>query len=290
MKKGRVTVVIPNYNYERFLSEAIDSVRSQTYRDLEIVVVDDGSTDRSREVIAAYGDEITAIFQNNRGVSTARNNGAQAGTGEYIAFIDADDVWLPAKIERQVARLVGGGALGLVHVAIVLVDENGASIREVRDGQEGTVAQELLRFERGAILGGGSGLIVRRSVFEEVGGFDSRLSTSADWDLFYRISSRYQVGFVPEVLLKYRIHGSNMHSNVRLMEHDMLLGFEKAFANGATADRRLCYGNLYKTLAGSYFRAGHYGDFARHTFKSIWNRPSNLGYFIGFPLRKINKK
>ena len=122
MKPGLVSVVIPNYNYANYLREALDSVLAQSYSDIEIVVVDDGSTDGSKDVIAAYDDRINAIFQKNEGVSAARNNGVLAGSGEFIAFLDADDAWLPTKVERQVAMFRSDPALGLVHVGVEEID------------------------------------------------------------------------------------------------------------------------------------------------------------------------
>jgi glycosyltransferase involved in cell wall biosynthesis len=290
MQEGKVSVIIPNYNYERFLGKAVDSALGQTYHDIEVIVVDDGSKDGSREIIDGYAGRIEAIFQKNQGVAAARNNGVAAAGGEYIAFLDADDVWLPAKLELQVGMFADDPELGMVHVGIVEIDDAGNCLDEHLDGQQGWVADELLRFERGVILGGGSGILVRRDVFDEIGGFDARMSTSADWDLFYRIASRHPVGFIPRVLLKYRIHASNMHSNIKAMEHDMMLGYQKAFANGITVDRRICYGNLHKTLAGSYFHAGQYRSFVRQAIRSLINRPANLGYFLKFPLRRMGAK
>ncbi len=285
-----VSVIIPNYNYSQYLREAIDGVLAQTYPEIEIIVVDDGSTDGSREVLDSYGDRIVAIYQKNGGVSAARNNGVSQSRGEFVAFLDADDVWLPAKIERQMAVFTDDSEIGLVHVGVVEIDGAGNSLFERTDGMAGRVSEALLRFEGPVILGGGSGLMLPRRVFDAAGGFDTRLSTSADWDMFYRISIRYSIGFVPEILLKYRVHSSNMHGNIGAMEHDMMLGFEKVFTNGSTAERRKCYGNLHKMLAGSYFRSGNYPDFARHAFKSIANRPANLGYFLQFPLRRMQAK
>ncbi len=291
MSKPLVSAIIPNYNYARYLCDAVDSVLAQTYPKIEIIVVDDGSKDDSREILRRYGDRITAIFQQNQGVAAARNRGVAESSGEYIAFLDADDAWLPAKIDNQMSRFKSGDErLGLVHVGVADIDDRGNFLGESTEGMEGDVSGELLMFRRPVIQGGGSGFMMPRSVFEEVGGFDTRMSTSADWDISYRVCSRYKVGFVPEVLLKYRVHGSNMHGNIAAMEHDMMLGYEKAFANGATANSRECYGSLHSVLAGSYFRVGRYSDFARHAAKSIWNKPSNFGYFAAFPLRRLIKK
>lgn len=279
MEKGLVTVVIPNYNYAHYLREAIDSALAQTYDPVEVIVVDDGSSDGSREVIESYGTRIKSIFQQNQGVSAARNNGAAAGRGEFIAFLDADDVWLPEKLEKQAAAFAVDDEIGLVHVGVADIDENGNELRRQLDGLSGDVARELLLLERPVILGGGSGLAVRRTAFDEVGGFDTRMSTSADWDLCLGVSRRYRVAFIPEVLLRYRIHGSNMHSNVRAMEHDVLIGFEKAFSNGdrSLADiRSRCYANFYRTLAGSYFHAGQYVGFLQSGLQNLYYRAASL--------------
>jgi glycosyltransferase involved in cell wall biosynthesis len=282
-----VSVVIPNYNYSRFLRETIDSVLAQTYREIEVIVVDDGSTDDSKEILAGYSDRIQTVFQQNQGVSAARNNGVKASRGKYVAFLDADDSWMPEKIEKQMARFAADDSLGLVHVGVREIDADGNVLLDRLEGLEGEVAKELLMLKREGVLGGGSGLMVPRVIFDEVGGFDTRLSTSADWDLFYQIASRHPVGFVPELLIRYRVHTSNMHSNVEVMEHDMSIAFEKAFGKEPPPSSRDAYGNLYKTLAGSYFRSGDYAAFIRSAVKSLGYQPGNLSYFIKFPLRRI---
>ncbi len=290
MKTPLVSAIIPNYNYSQYLREAIESVLGQTYSKLEIIVVDDGSEDNSRQIIKSYADKIKPIFQQNQGVAAARNRGVAESNGEYIAFLDADDAWLPEKIEKQVELLISNPELGLVYVNVMEIDGEGREINERSDGLSGWVGKDLLLFERPVVLGGGSGVMIPRTVFDQVSGFDPQMSTSADWDLYFRIGSRFPVDFVSEKLLRYRIHNSNMHGNIAVMEHDMVLGFEKAFSSGAVAPRRECYGNLHKTLAGSYFNAGKYRDFVRHTVLSVWNRPSHIAYFVQFPVRRIRKK
>lgn len=293
MNQPPVSVIIPNYNYACYLREAIDSALNQTYRNIEIIVVDDGSQDNSAEVLESYSDKIKFIQQQNQGVSAARNVGFQASSGDYIAFLDADDVWLPQKIEKQIKRFLDDVELGLVHVGLEDIDADGNKLKIHVDGLEGWVSQELLLFKRPVILGGGSGMLIPRKIFEETGGFDLQLSTSADWDIFYQISSRYQVGFVPEILMKYRVHDSNMHSNIPRMEREMMIGYKKAFSE--TSDKvqsikRTAYGNLHQVLAGSYFRAGQYSAFAKHALRSIRLTPTNFIYFASFPLRFLRRK
>lgn len=291
--KPLVSVIIPNYNYANYVREAIDSVLDQTYENVEIIVVDDGSKDGSKEILESYGNKIKAVFQENAGVSKARNNGVEQSKGEYLAFLDADDIWLPEKIEKQVELFEKDKSLGLVHVGVEDIDKNGDVIETILNGLSGSVSHEFLLFERAVVLGGGSGMMIPRKVFDNIGGFDLELLTSADWDICYHICRRYEIGFVPKVLLRYRIHGSNMHGNITRMEREMLYAYEKAFKDEAEDVQNLkrkAYGNLHQVLAGSYYRAGQYSDFVRHTLKSIYLKPSNFAYFAAFPLRRLKKR
>ncbi|HEY2324319.1 MAG TPA: glycosyltransferase family A protein, partial [Thermoanaerobaculia bacterium] len=143
-----VSVVIPSYNYARYLGEAIDSALAQTLPPLEVIVVDDGSTDETSEVLATYADRIRVLRQKNSGVAVARNSGIAAAHGEYVAFLDADDIWLPRKLELQMARF--DESIGLVHCGV----EFGSNIQLPR--VEGDVADALLLLEPDVIHGPGS--------------------------------------------------------------------------------------------------------------------------------------
>ena len=293
MKEPLVSVIIPNYNYAQYLPCALDSVLAQTYSNFEIIVVDDGSQDNSREVLNSYGKTARFISQENQGVSEARNRGVRESSGEWVAFLDADDIWLPTKLEKQIHRILAEPELGLVHCGVERIEPGGASLGWWLDGLEGWVFKDILLFQRPVIIAAGSTALVSRAIFEAVGGFDTSLSTSADWDFCYRVAVHRRVGFIPEPLVKYRIHDSNMHANIKTMEHDMLICYEKAFASDAAADsalRRRSYGNLHMVLAGSYFRAGLTTDFARHAFKSLWLTPVNVKRLLGFPLRWYQRK
>lgn len=285
----RVSVVIPTYNHARFLAQAIESALGQTLRPFEVIVVDDGSTDDSARILSRYADRIQVIRQTNQGVATARNAGAAVASGDLLAFLDADDVWLPGKLEKQAQRFQADPELGLVHCGFEEIDEKGRRLRSHLNGLEGWVADEMLLFRRPVILGGGSAVALPRTVFHEVGGFDPRLSTSADWDLYHHVARLRRVGFVQEVLLQYRYHASNMSSNVKAMEHDMLLAYAKAFEGTGTnrrALRRRCYGNLHAVIAGSYFSAGDFGAFLHHAVRSLIFSPGNIPRFASFPVRR----
>jgi len=288
-----VSAIIPTYNHAGFLPGALESVFAQTCCPLEVIVVDDGSTDETAEVLRAYEGRIRVLSQPNRGVGAARNAGAAVASGELLAFLDADDAWLPAKLERQAARFGVEPEIALVHCGVEEIDEWGSQLRTRLDGMEGWVSREMLLFRRGVILGGGSAVVIRRATFLDVGGFDEALSTSADWDLYYRVARRYPVGFVPEVLVRYRVHSGNMHRNVDAMARDMLAAYAKAFAERdpeLQGFRRWAYGRLHSMLAGSFFQAGEYRRFARHALASVALRPSQVGYFAGYPVRALRRR
>lgn len=285
----KISVVIPTYNYGRFVGDAVSRVLGQTLQAGEVIVVDDGSTDETEAVVREFGDRVRYVRQENQGVCAARNAGVKMSSGDYIAFADADDVWEPTKIEKQLAKFADDPLIGLVHCGMREFDrETGETIEIHLDGQEGWVAEEVLLWERPAIIGPGGTVMVSRKAFDEAGGFDTRLKVGEDWDFCYRVARKFKVGFVPEPLVNYRSHAASAHHNVGEMERGMSMFYEKAFADGADLQlRRRAYGNFHRVLAGSYFTAGNYRQFLRHSALSVWNRPGNLGYFLEFPVRRL---
>lgn len=287
-----VSVVIPNYNYGRFLRAAVDGALAQTYKNVEIIVADDGSTDESDDVIKSYGNKIRSFKQKNAGVSAARNRAFQETRGELIAYLDSDDIWLPEKLEKQV-KLFRDAEIGLVHCGCADFDNDGKITAEHLNGLNGWVWEDLLRYKRPVILGGGSAVVVRREAIERAGGFDENLKIGEDWEFYFRVARLYKVGFVPEILLKYRRHAANHHANVKRMASDMLRAYDKIFAAGGdelTPLKRACYGRIHTIIAGSSWRAKNYADFVRHGAKGLWLAPDNLGQFAGFPARLIKRK
>lgn len=288
---GSVSVVIPTYNYGRFISGAIKSALEQTHPPSEVVVVDDGSNDDTESVVKQF-DSVKYVRQENAGVCAARNRGVAETSSDLIAFLDADDTWEPTKLEKQVARSSAGENIGLVHCGIREFDEtSGETIRIDLAGGEEDVARNLLLWDGPGIVGPGGTILVTRLAFDAVGGFDERMKVGEDWDFCYRVARKFKVGFVPEPLVNYRSHDAAAHRNVGNMERGMLVFYEKAFAEPDVASlRRRAYGNFHRVMAGSYFRVGQYRKFASHAVKSIWMRPANLGYFIEFPQRRARVK
>ncbi len=288
-----VSVIIPTFNHGRFIGNAIQSVLAQTCPITEVLVVDDGSTDDTLTVVMGFGEQVGYIKQANAGVCAARNAGIRNTRGELIAFLDADDTWRPEKIAKQVSIFEADPEIGLVHCGMREVDgKSGIVIRELLDGAEGRVSENLLLWEAPAIVGPGGTIIVKRAAIEIVGGFDETINVGEDWDFCYRVARKYRVGFVPEVLVNYRSHSSNAHKNVAEMERGMGRFYEKAFDTDDPSVLKLknrAYGNYHRVLSGSYFQAGNYYKFAEHAIKSIHHRPTNLGYFLKFPLRRLGR-
>jgi glycosyltransferase involved in cell wall biosynthesis len=174
---NRVSVVIPTYNYGRFIAEAIASVLNQTHAVEETIVIDDGSTDETEAVVRVFGDRVRYVRQDNAGVCAARNKGVVESSGEFIAFLDADDTWEPTKIGKQLAKFAEDEEIGLVHCSMREFDnETGETISFHLDGEEGWVADDLLLSERPAINGPGGAIMVSRNAFNDVGGFDERIA------------------------------------------------------------------------------------------------------------------
>ncbi len=292
-----VSVIIPTYNYARFIGEAIESVLAQTYPIAEIIIIDDGSTDETEDVVAEFGEKVRYIKQENSSVSVARNNGAKNASGDFLAFLDADDAWLPEKIEKQIAKFREDEQIGLVHCGMREFDsETRETLRlHLEEGEEGWVADDLLLVDRPVIIGRGGAIVVSREAFETVGGFDTEFLQpgSEDWDFCYRIARKYKVGFVPEILVDYRNHGGNYTKDAKVMEHSMKLYLEKAFKTNdknILQLRRKSYGNLYMEIAAIYLRAGDYGQFGKHLLKSLWFTPGNYSRLMKFPLRWLKRR
>jgi len=205
----KVSVIIPTYNCAQYICDAVDSVLAQTYRDFELIVVDDGSTDNTRELLLGYGDQLQYIYQENKDITGARNTGIENSDGQYLAFLDADDMWLPNKLDRQVRLLDDAPEVGLVYCWHYYIDAEGDKCKFQnntigRSFESGSRLYDKL-IERNVISGGGSTPIIRQECLEKSGMFDESLPYSGDWDLWLRISMDYIIAYIPEPLGCYRV-------------------------------------------------------------------------------------
>ena len=232
-----VSVVIAVYNQARWVGEAIASVRTQTFADWELVVVDDGSTDATSEVVARHADDarIRCLRQPHAERAAARNRGIAATAAPLVAFLDADDWWLPTKLERQVAALAAAPEAAFCYTPARFVDEDGRPLplRKPVHAMAGDVFGKLLRANV-VIL---ASVVARRRCLEAVGAFDAGLPAFGceDWDLWLRLARRWPVAVVDEELTLYRRHSTNTGWEQVLAS--ALAVIDKTFADPATARR-----------------------------------------------------
>jgi glycosyltransferase involved in cell wall biosynthesis len=254
---AHVSVVIPAYNAERFIVDTVNSVLDQTFQDLEVIVVDDGSKDGTVAALERFGNRIRVHEQANGGVAKARNTGVALAKGSWIAFLDADDLWLPEKVEHQ---------LRLTDVPMTYTDRFNIGARGdlpelqslVTPMHAGDLFVPLLR--EGNFIANTS-VMIRRELFEKMGGFYTGLNGTEDWDLWIRVAERHHIGFVPEPLVKYRFHeGSISRNYVRMSrERTMVISRALALERGKTLDwmtRRQIWAETWRTNGWDAGRSG----------------------------------
>lgn len=213
----RVSVVIPVYNQERYLGQAIDSVLGQTFRDLELIVVDDGSTDRTPDMIAGYGPRVRAIRQPNGGNASALNHGIRESQGEWVAWLSSDDLWESEKLARQMAVVDADPSADLVYTGYHVIDPEGRVLETVTPPRPATRRELQMRLLRHCFVNGSS-VLVRRSAFDEVGPFDEADRMTSDFDLWLRMVPRHTFRGVPEPLVRYRVHPGQLSRKREAME------------------------------------------------------------------------
>jgi len=206
-----VSAVIPAYNARDYIAEAIESALAQTYAPIEVIVVDDGSTDGTEEAVRPFGDQVRYIKKENGGPASARNLGIQSSRGEYVAFLDADDIWLPEKTERQVEVMKDNPELGLVCAGSYVVDKDNNVITEwhMPEDREETFKSV---YDRNFILC--LTVMIRRECFDKVGLLDTNLEISQDVDMWLRILKHYPFRYVNELFARYRVHADNISKNI----------------------------------------------------------------------------
>jgi glycosyltransferase involved in cell wall biosynthesis len=223
-----ISCIVPVYNGERYLSDALDSILNQSYRPLEIIVVDDGSTDGTARLIAGYGERVRYLYQPNAGPAAARNFGLTAARGEFVAFLDADDLWHPRKLERQMERFLERPGLDLC-------------VTMVQNFWMPELAEEMGRLHGSRYAHPLPGyvtatLLTRRSLFDSIGFFDPGLrhGDSTEWFLRAR-AQNLMIELLPEVLVYRRVHPASLSRNRASESRDEFLKLLKARLNGRHA-------------------------------------------------------
>ena len=282
----RISVVIPAYNAAPYIGSAIDSVVGQTYKDLEIIVVDDGSVDNTAGVLQTYGSKIRYVHQENQGVSAARNYGIRIARGELIAFLDADDLWFPEKLELQTEFLSAHEEAALVFGDLELVAEGQVvepSYLALKKNtwwskQDGVLVKDAFaRLLEENVVSTSTTLVSSRAL-RQVGLFDEDLPTAEDLDLWLRIAASFPIGCVPRVMCSKHVLRSSLSSDYSRTAKDFLAVLNK-YTSGVLPSRReheplirSMVAQLQFDVGYSFFEAGDLANARRHFRRGLSRR------------------
>jgi glycosyltransferase involved in cell wall biosynthesis len=213
-----VSVVIPTYNRAKYLVDAVNSVLGQTYPSIEAIVVDDGSTDNTREVLKKYRGKITYIQQERKERSGARNKGVLTSKGDYVGFLDSDDLWCSNKVMEQMRVFENDTDIGVVYTDVVFIDKNGKSCSPQQQW-DAPIRDEFYEdlMTHNVVTGSTSSIVVKKKCFAKVGLFDESMNACEDLDLYRRIARYYGFKKVDLPLVKIRLHDDNSQSDLALM-------------------------------------------------------------------------
>ncbi|MDD5638815.1 MAG: glycosyltransferase [Candidatus Pacebacteria bacterium] len=208
-----ISVIIPTYNRAHLLSRAIDSVLSQTFQDFELIIVDDGSTDNTKEIVEEYqkkDERIKYLWEENSGgPAKPKNTGIKNSQGEFIAFLDSDDEWLPEKLEKQLKLFENSNNLGFVSCNALIIDEN----NNIKGEYQSPRNKSFINLLDGNKISN-CGVIVKKNIFEELGIFDENLKFGEDWEMWLRIAKKYNFDSVYESLIKCYLHQNNITKTI----------------------------------------------------------------------------
>ena len=302
-RAATISVIIPTHRRPDLLRRAIDSALAQTYRDLEVVVIENGESHGGRAVIdefARAGAPVRYLYRSEPNLNAARNAGILAALGRYCAFLDDDDEWLPEKLQRQIACLDGDPRLGMVACGAWRIDERGEATLAVSRSYRGTPSFRALVTEW-CFIWSPSSVVVRRECFDRIGLFSLQYFAAGDYDLYLRIAQHYAIAMVDEPLFRYYGHGSNMSGNWRRMARETIavlrqlhpapeLGVSRADIRDAIRRyARWSYGEaMHAREAGRPLDAARYFAMALRHDPAIgrrlgWSRFANPAYQIARP-------
>ncbi|WP_347273679.1 glycosyltransferase [Candidatus Kuenenia sp.] len=282
-KKPLVSIVMPTYNCAAYLPESIESILAQTYDTYEVVVIDDGSADNTKLVLEPYMEKIRYIdLGRNEGLPTARNLGIQSAKGEYVAFLDADDIWMPEKLEMSIDQFMKNPDAGMVYSKHINIDSKSQFMegKIMRRLPSGNIFTQLF-FEQNFIIC--SSVVVRKEVFNKTALFDSELVNCQDWDMWLRIAFYYKAIGIDVPLVKYR-HSSKSLSKNRdnVLKYQKVI-IDKIYTMFKDSENGISEKMYKKRLAAHYAKIGrHYmrmGDkiAARENFRlSLKMDPVNI--------------
>jgi hypothetical protein len=224
-----VSVIIHTFNNEEFIAETVESVLRQTYNDYEIIVVDDGSEDGTRDALLPYMQKIRYHYKENGGIASAKNAGISLSNAEFIAFLDHDDLWVPDKLKIQMEHFNSNPQVGLVYAKYTSFRDGKELRTKPEKGYSGWIFKELL--SKSFIQT--STVAVKKECLNAVGPYDESFTLGDEYDMFLRVAKRFQCGFVDKELTKYRVHDRNASKDDLLFDKENLRVFKKVY-NGYT--------------------------------------------------------
>lgn len=272
-----VDIIIPTYNGMPWLASTLESVLAQSYEDIKVYIIDDGSSDGTADYVRSINDSRIAYLRKpNGGVSSARNFGIRHSSSPFIAFLDADDIWIPQKIEKQMKIMNTNPKVGLVYGHHYLIDEKDVVLSNLRINKRGNIFTDLC--DGNCIAGSASMALIRRNVVEELGVFDETLINGEDWEYWLRIAKKYEVDFVPEIIASIRVHTNNAQGNTRRMADGLIKTLDVILQNYTlTKNQRVRVASYCLNHAiNAYFSLHDYGAARRATIRLIKENPHAL--------------
>jgi glycosyltransferase involved in cell wall biosynthesis len=276
-----VSVVIPAYNAAWCVAHAVDSVLAQHFRDYELIVVNDGSSDNTAEVLSAYDDKLRVVDKPNGGLSSARNAGIGAARGRYVAFLDADDRWLPGKLDKQVALMTARPELVFCSTAALLEDPDGMPLGEWRCGSNSMSALKGIFSANAYVAGSGSAVLVQMDALEKVGGFDERLRSLEDIDMWMRLSAIGDYACIEEPMAIVLKRPGSMSGDLDVMRHAAITVMRRNRKLLPHQERGSYWRHAYAGMLSDYakwaWRSGRRGQALRDVFTALMIAPLSRG-------------
>jgi len=290
----RVSVVIPAYNAARTVVETIRSALDQTVYHIEVIAVDDGSTDATADLIRAIEDpRVTLVTRENGGISAARNTGIEHARGDWVAFLDADDIWLPHKLERQLEMMAQKPGCMASQGSAYFVDDN---LEHPQLRHCVPVADPLLTFLRFQNLpNAASSWIVKHELLDRIGPFDPDLVILQDWELSLRLARYANPLCIDEPLTLYRVHPGNISRNIDIHIDAGFAVLRRLFADPGLprevkAHEREVYARFYTMLCGGMFRVGRWRACIYWGIRAMRTDPRMIVYMAAVPLRRMERR
>lgn len=273
-----ISIITPAYNAETTIVATIESVLNQTWKNWEMIIIDDGSTDNTHQTAASvHHPGIRLLQEKNKGVAATRNQGMKLAKGEYIAFLDSDDLWEPEKLASQIAFFQqADSSYGLVHSSYLEFDEQGSyapkPLQHCKNlNISGEVHTDLIIHDFIATLT----VMIKREVVENIGDFDLNFSGTEDWDLWIRIAEKYKVGYIDRSLARYRLNASGLSKNYTSFEGELKKVLDKYLtpSNVNPKQKRLALWLFHRHMTHGFARSGDFKRSLRHLLKTIQSRP-----------------